>query len=171
MDQLLYDLLIHPVLIQLLALLVCALPLGYWFLQALASVRSASPLAISERQPSNRFVIAIPAHNEASVVEATVQRMRALAYPTQLCSIHIVADHCSDDTAVLARQAGAFVHERDAGPRTGKGAALLGGATIFPVSSSMRLPVSGSITRLWAMVILPYGMERESRSASETRTS
>lgn len=35
-----------------------------------------------------------------------------------------MADHCSDDTAEAARQAGAHVHERNEGPRTGKGAAL-----------------------------------------------
>ncbi|MEJ2148060.1 MAG: glycosyltransferase family 2 protein [Chloroflexota bacterium] len=110
--------------ISLIALLVCALPLGYLFLLALASIRSASPPTASDRPLSHRFVIAIPAHDEASVVEATVQKLRELDYPADLFSIHIVADHCSDNTAVLARQIGAFVHERNDGPRTGKGAAL-----------------------------------------------
>ncbi len=41
-----------------------------------------------------------------------------------MVGIHIVADHCSDATAGLARQAGAVGHERNEGPRTGKGAAL-----------------------------------------------
>jgi cellulose synthase/poly-beta-1,6-N-acetylglucosamine synthase-like glycosyltransferase len=50
--------------------------------------------------------------------------MRGLDYPANLFDVHIVADHCTDDTAALARQARAFVHERDQGPRTGKGAAL-----------------------------------------------
>ena len=110
--------------ISSIALLICVLLLGYLFLLALASVRSASPQVISDRHPSHRFIIAIPAHNEASVIEATVQRLCTLDYPTNLFRIHIVADHCSDNTAVLARQAGALVHERNQGPRTGKGAAL-----------------------------------------------
>jgi 1,2-diacylglycerol 3-beta-glucosyltransferase len=110
--------------ISLIALLICVLPLGYLFLLALASVRSASPLRIHERHPWHRFVIAISAHDEASVIEATVQRLHTLDYPADLFSIHVVADHCSDNTAVLARQAGAFVHERNEGRRTGKGAAL-----------------------------------------------
>jgi cellulose synthase/poly-beta-1,6-N-acetylglucosamine synthase-like glycosyltransferase len=50
--------------------------------------------------------------------------MRVLAYPANLFSIHVVADHCSDNTAEVAHKAGAFVHERNEGPRTGKGAAL-----------------------------------------------
>lgn len=58
------------------------------------------------------------------MIQATVHRMHELAYPAHLFSIHVVADHCSDNTAALARQAGACVHERDEGPRTGKGAAL-----------------------------------------------
>jgi 1,2-diacylglycerol 3-beta-glucosyltransferase len=109
--------------ISLIALLVCALPLGYLFLLALASVRPASPLKM-RAHPSHRFVVAIPAHDEASVIEGTVRRLRTLDYPANLFSIHVVADHCSDNTAALARQAGAFVHERNDGPRIGKGAAL-----------------------------------------------
>jgi 1,2-diacylglycerol 3-beta-glucosyltransferase len=110
--------------ISLFALLICVLPLAYLLLLALASVRSASPSATSGEPASHRFIIAIPAHDEASVIEATVQRLRTLNYPANLFSIHIVADHCSDNTAGLARQAGASVHERSEGPRTGKGAAL-----------------------------------------------
>ena len=110
--------------ISLIALLITVLPLGYLLLLALASVRSASSQTVCDRRPSHRFIIAIPAHDEASVIEATVQRLRTLDYPADLFSIHVVADHCSDNTAILARQAGAFAHERNEGPRTGKGAAL-----------------------------------------------
>jgi cellulose synthase/poly-beta-1,6-N-acetylglucosamine synthase-like glycosyltransferase len=110
--------------ISLIALLICALSLGYLFLLALASVRSVSALGIRERPRCHRFVVAIPAHNEASVIKATVQRLRTLDYPADLFSVHVVADHCSDNTAVFARQAGASVHERNEGPRTGKGTAL-----------------------------------------------
>lgn len=110
--------------ISIIFLLICIFPLGYLFLLALASMRPVSSPAISDRHPSHRFIIAIPAHNEASVIEATIQRLRTLDYPAHLFSIHVVADHCSDNTAVLARQAGAFVHERNEGSRTGKGAAL-----------------------------------------------
>jgi len=111
-------------IISLMALLICVLPLGYLYLLALASVRPASSPAMGDRLPSNRFIVAVPAHDEASVIETTVQRLRTLDYPDNLFSVHVVADHCSDNTAVLARQAGAFVHERNEGPRTGKGAAL-----------------------------------------------
>lgn len=110
--------------ISLIVLLISFLPIGYLLLLALASIRSASFEPRSGQRPSNRFVIAIPAHDEARVIEDTVRGIRALDYPADLFSVHIVADHCSDNTATLARQAGALVHERNEGPRTGKGAAL-----------------------------------------------
>ncbi len=107
------------------AILLCALalPAGYWYLLALASMRRAPPLPLPE-QPRTRFAVLIPAHDEAAVIAATVERLRSLAYPPDLYQIHVVADHCSDQTAALARAAGAVVHERNEGPRTGKGAAL-----------------------------------------------
>ncbi|NJM41788.1 MAG: glycosyltransferase, partial [Anaerolineae bacterium] len=38
--------------------------------------------------------------------------------------VHIVADHCTDNTVAFARKAGAAVHDRFDGPRDGKGGAL-----------------------------------------------
>ena len=109
---------------SLIALILILLPIAYWIMLALAAIRMPSRGAVLTREPSTRFAIAIPAHDEASVIGATVSRLRDLDYPGELFAIHIVADHCSDETALLARQAGAIVHERNDGPRTGKGAAL-----------------------------------------------
>jgi 1,2-diacylglycerol 3-beta-glucosyltransferase len=99
-------------------------PLGYLLLLALAAIRSTPPPKTHNRAPSTRFMIVIPAHDEAGVIRATVSRLLAIDYPSHLFSIHIIADHCSDATAEVARHAGAVVHERNEGPRTGKGAAL-----------------------------------------------
>ena len=99
-------------------------PLGYLLLLALSAIRSAPRPTTRGRTVSNRFMIVIPAHDEAGVIAATVSRLFNLDYPAHLFSVHIIADHCSDNTADAARQAGAVVHERNEGPRTGKGAAL-----------------------------------------------
>jgi cellulose synthase/poly-beta-1,6-N-acetylglucosamine synthase-like glycosyltransferase len=101
-------------------LLIVLLPVCYLLFLALASIRDAP--ASASREPSTRFAIVIPAHDEASVIAATVGRLCGLEYPAELFTIHVVADHCSDETAALARQAGAIVHERKDGPRSGKGA-------------------------------------------------
>lgn len=110
--------------ISVILLLMLLFPLGYLLLLAIGAIRSASTLEIYRRSPSTRFMIVIPAHNEAGVIRATVSRLLAIDYPAHLFSIHIIADHCSDNTAEAARHAGAVVHERNEGPRTGKGAAL-----------------------------------------------
>ena len=99
-------------------------PAGYLLLMALSAIRPASTPDTHRRSPSTRFLIVIPAHDEASVIKATISRLRAIDYPAHLFSIHIIADYCSDTTAEAARQAGAIVHERNEGLRSGKGSAL-----------------------------------------------
>ncbi len=110
-------------LISVVALVLVVIPVAYLVLLALAS---AVPIARAPhaRRPTHRFIVAIPAHDEESVIAATVRRLRQLEYPGELFEVHVVADHCGDRTAELARQAGAIVHERQEGPRSGKGGAL-----------------------------------------------
>jgi cellulose synthase/poly-beta-1,6-N-acetylglucosamine synthase-like glycosyltransferase len=105
-------------------LILLLFPVGYWLHLAIGALRSAPLLDVHGRSPSTRFLIVIPAHDEASVIGATVNRLQTIDYPSHLFSIHIIADHCSDHTAAAARRAGATVHERNEGPRSGKGAAL-----------------------------------------------
>jgi cellulose synthase/poly-beta-1,6-N-acetylglucosamine synthase-like glycosyltransferase len=112
------------ILISKILLLILLLPLSYLLLMAIGAIRSASRPQTYHRTPLTRFMIVIPAHNEADVIGATVKRLNAIDYPSDLYSIHVVADHCSDDTAEAARRAGALVYERSEGTRSGKGAAL-----------------------------------------------
>ena len=70
------------------------------------------------------FAILVPAHNEAELVGGTVDRLLRLRHPADRVSVHVVADNCTDDTAAVAREHGACVHERTDARRRGKGAAL-----------------------------------------------
>lgn len=110
--------------VSLILLAILFVPFAYLLRMALASARPARTVRWQEREARAHFAIAIPAHNEETVIEATVKRLLALDYPRDHFAIHIVADHCTDQTARLAREAGAVVHERNQGPRSGKGAAL-----------------------------------------------
>jgi 1,2-diacylglycerol 3-beta-glucosyltransferase len=112
------------VTISEILLFLLLFPLSYLLLLALVAFRPARTPDTQSRTPSTRFMIIIPAHNEVNVIKATINRLYAINYPSHLFSIHILADHCSDDTAEAARQAGACVYERKDGPRSGKGAAL-----------------------------------------------
>ncbi len=66
--------------------------------------------------------ILMPAHNEASGITATLCALRATLEPH--VHILVVADNCSDDTASVARAAGATVIERHNPELRGKGYAL-----------------------------------------------
>jgi len=81
----------------------------------------ATPAAGSRHM---RFAIAIPAHNEASVLPATLARLREQAYPEELFDVHVVADHCTDSTAEVTRQGRGIAHERNDPPRGRKAYAL-----------------------------------------------
>lgn len=74
--------------------------------------------------PRTRFAVLVPAHNEAAGIAGTLRSLQALEYPAGAYSIHVVADNCSDETASVARQLGAAVHERTAPDDPGKGPAL-----------------------------------------------
>ena len=66
--------------------------------------------------------ILMPAHDEAGGIAATIERLRpALDNDIRLL---VIADNCMDDTAAIARAAGAQVLERRDANRRGKGHAL-----------------------------------------------
>jgi len=105
-----------------LILLLVTLPAVYLGMLALAAIpnRRVAPSA----QPRHRFAIAIPAHNEESVIGQTVSIIKKMDYAPDLFDVLVVADHCSDQTAEIAREAGALAYERQEEPRGSKGAAL-----------------------------------------------
>jgi glycosyltransferase involved in cell wall biosynthesis len=101
-------------------LLAC---LGYQVILAVASAWPSRPVSAA-RSRRLRFAIAIPAHNEASVLPATLARLREQSYPKELFDVHVVADHCTDATADVTRQGGGIAHERNDPPDGRKAYAL-----------------------------------------------
>ncbi len=95
----------------------------YYFLLVAAFPRRAAN-GSPEAQPHTTFALAVPAHNEASVIGQTVAHLRRLDYPAELYDVWVVADYCDDDTAAIARAQGAVVHERRDGQRGRKAFAL-----------------------------------------------
>ncbi len=76
------------------------------------------------RSSRHRFAIAIPAHNESAVVAQTLEQLKCQDYPNDLFTIYVVADHCQDDTAQVAREHGAQCYERQTEPHGRKAYAL-----------------------------------------------
>lgn len=57
-----------------------------------------------------RIAYLIPAHNERDVIYDTVKSiLEKQRYPRELIDVYVVADNCTDDTALLAERAGAVV--------------------------------------------------------------
>ena len=102
---------------------LCAIPpaaaLLYFSLEVVLGLRAVrSPLTKDDQVD---VVVIIPAHDEALVIADTVaSALRASPPPRVL----VIADNCSDDTAEIARAAGAVVAERNDPVRRGKGHAL-----------------------------------------------
>ena len=71
-----------------------------------------------------RFDLVVPAHDEAATLGPTLASLEVLDYPQARRRLVVVADNCRDDTAEVARQAGAMVLTRSDPARPGKGQAL-----------------------------------------------
>jgi 1,2-diacylglycerol 3-beta-glucosyltransferase len=107
------------------ALALLSVPFAVWgvYLGALAILSRAQPVA-PYPSPRTKFDVIVPAHNEERDIVATVTSLLAMDYPADMRRIVVVADNCTDETASLARDAGAFVIERHDALRRGKGYAL-----------------------------------------------
>jgi cellulose synthase/poly-beta-1,6-N-acetylglucosamine synthase-like glycosyltransferase len=107
-----------------LALWLMAAPLlvmfGVFTAEMLFGQRSSTPSGAIG--PAPRVAVIMPAHNEAAGIAAIIAAVKArLPEGAQLL---VVADNCTDDTAALARAAGADVIERHDPTQRGKGYAL-----------------------------------------------
>lgn len=82
------------------------------------------PQQYSKAKAFHKAAIVIPAHDEKTTIANTVQCMLKQNYPRDCYDVYVIADNCSDETAVLAKQAGAIVIERTDPEHRGRGYAL-----------------------------------------------
>ena len=78
------------------------------------------PARSEKAKTQHRYGFFIAAHNEESVIANLVKSIKDQDYPSELIDIFVVADACTDDTARVAREAGAIVYERNDLARKGK---------------------------------------------------
>lgn len=103
-----------------LATLPGTLELGALTLASLSRPRSrrGDPLQCG------RLAVVVPAHNEALGITRCIRSLQNCEQPPNGARVVVIADNCSDDTAEVARSAGAEVLERHDEERRGKGYAL-----------------------------------------------
>lgn len=77
----------------------------------------------STNNTKKRFVALIPVHNEENILKLTLQSLKNVDYPDDSVDVIFIADHCTDKSVALIREAGYHVHERDNG-KPGKSHAL-----------------------------------------------
>ena len=98
----------------------------FWLYQVLVSLCSLvklkeKPLKVKK---DHRFMAIIPAHNEEAVVANLIESLKQQTYNKELYDIYVIADNCTDNTAKVAREAGAIVYERFDETKKTKGYAL-----------------------------------------------
>ncbi len=98
----------------------------FWLYQIMVSLCSLvkikdKPLKVNKE---HRFMAIIPAHNEETVVGNLVESLKKQNYNKELYDIYVIADNCTDNTAKVAKQAGAIVYERFNNSKKTKGYAL-----------------------------------------------
>jgi cellulose synthase/poly-beta-1,6-N-acetylglucosamine synthase-like glycosyltransferase len=71
-----------------------------------------------------RVAVIVPAHNEAANIESCVQSLLDADRGTLQVGIYVIADNCTDNTALVAEKAGAKVLPRTHETERGKGYAL-----------------------------------------------
>lgn len=98
----------------------------FWLYQFMVSVCSLVKLKDKPliEKKNNRFMAIIPAHNEEAVVGNLVESLKNQNYDSELYDVYVIADNCTDNTAKVARDAGAIVYERFDTTRKTKGYAL-----------------------------------------------
>ena len=115
MIELFLALLVFPLLLPAFSLLLLTLA-------ALGARYPARPDISLVSGPLPRVAVLVPAHDESAHVLPTLACLQAQLGPAD--RLVVVADNCRDDTAELARQAGAEVVERQDEKLRGKGYAL-----------------------------------------------
>jgi len=116
--------------VVLAAELALALPIIYLSAITIAALatdmrrRRRMSVARSLPTPTPTFAFLVPAHNEETLLGTLLASLTRQEYPHDRYAVCVVADNCSDDTATVARTAGAQVFERRDTTRRGKGYAL-----------------------------------------------
>lgn len=75
-------------------------------------------------EKNHRYAVLISARNESAVIGNLIHSIKVQNYPQELIDVFVVADNCTDNTAEIAKEAGAIVFRRFNDKLIGKGYAL-----------------------------------------------
>lgn len=75
-------------------------------------------------QSEHRYLLLIPAHNEEGIIARILMSLRGIDYDRTKFDTCVIADNCTDGTALVARRCGAKVLARHDDLKRGKGFAI-----------------------------------------------
>jgi glucosyl-3-phosphoglycerate synthase len=132
-----------------------------WFARRTVDDRHPSPDEVAELAHGQRITVVLPARNEAATVGTVVTRLRErlIERVALLDEIVVVDSHSSDQTADVARRAGARVVSCTHSPQDGKGGALRSGIdavdadVVVFLDADVEAPHDGFVTGLVAPLL------------------
>lgn len=96
----------------------------YFFIISIVGWNPKNKSVEKTHDPMKRFALVVAAHNEEKVIKHIIESFISMKYPRELYDIFVIADNCTDNTASIAREAGALVYERENKVEVGKGFAV-----------------------------------------------
>jgi cellulose synthase/poly-beta-1,6-N-acetylglucosamine synthase-like glycosyltransferase len=142
--------------------ILLAIPASVFTIECLVA---ALPIGASRSKPEDSArpsaVVLIPAHDEADGIAPTISHLRSELGPSD--RLVVVADNCTDETANLARTAGAEVFERIDPEKRGKGYALSYGTEKIAADPPEVLVIVDADCR-----VEPGGIEKLARRAAKS---
>lgn len=97
-----------------LILIICGIP----------NNKKLDAISKKEVKPRTKFAILISARNEEIVIPYLIRSLLAMDYPQDMFDIFVIADNCTDNTAIVAGDEGAKVYQRNDPDHATKGYAL-----------------------------------------------
>ena len=108
---------INSILTTILSIMV--IHKAFYFVIGMFFTRKFKPA-----KKKHKYAIMIAARNEKLVIGNLIDSIKKQDYPSDLYTIFVVADNCTDNTADIARKKGAIVYERFDNDHRTKGYAL-----------------------------------------------
>jgi len=106
-----------------LFLVILGILTSYQFLYLIIGIFSKKK-TFKETKEYKKYAVVIAARNEELVIKNLIESIKRQNYPKDKLSIFVVADNCTDNTAKIAKNAGAIVYERFNKEKKRKGYAL-----------------------------------------------
>lgn len=99
------------IMIELISTILVSLILVYMVYYSIVSIEAYvnKPEEYDYHDPNLKFLVLIPAVNEEKVINNPVIDLVNQDYPDELYDVYVIADHCKDNTARIARENGANV--------------------------------------------------------------